>query len=60
MNGDVNLGMLATREAIELLESAQDIRIVLDAKQLQKTPNYSGIYETLLEGWMNIILYGKL
>lgn len=51
MNGDVNLGILATREAIELLESAQDIRIVLDAKQLQKSPNYSGIYETLLEGW---------
>lgn len=51
MNGDINLGLLATREAIELLESAQDMRIVVDAKQLQTSPNYSGIYSTLMEGW---------
>lgn len=51
MNGDVNLGLLATREALDLLESAQDMRIVVDAKQLQTSANYSEIQKVLMEGW---------
>lgn len=51
MDGDTNLGLYATDVALELLNKAEDIRIVLDAKQLYTSANYSTTYSILREGW---------
>ena len=51
MDGDTNLGLYATDVALDLLNRAKDIRIVLDAKQLYTSANYSSIYSILRDGW---------
>ena len=58
MDGDTNLGLYATQIALDLIESAQDMRLVVDAKQLQTSGNYSGIYQTLMnEGAEDVKLW---
>lgn len=50
MNGEVNMGILAKDIMIETLAKAEDIRIVVDAKQLIYEQGFAGVYEKLGEG----------
>lgn len=51
MDGDTNLGLYATEVMLSLLKNAEDIRIVLDAKQLYTSKQYSTAYQILQDGW---------
>ena len=47
----IDLGQAATDKALELLNIAQDIRIVIDANQLYTSAQYSYVNGILQEGW---------
>lgn len=51
MDGSTNLGLYATEVALSLLNNAEDIRIVLDAKQLYTSKQNSAAYQILQDGW---------
>ena len=51
MEGDTNLGLYATEIAMDLLNNAEDMRLILDAKQLYTSKKNSEIYQILQDGW---------
>jgi hypothetical protein len=57
LNG-VNTGEQASKMVRDLLNKATDMRLLVDAKEISNTTNYSAIYKVLQEGWDNdVTLY---